>query len=178
MSSTDTNSGYLACRLIGLLGTGFASGVFLSTAYFSMPGLLRTKDASGKVVAFKETSSRSQALLNRTVFPSAISLIYAAIQAPSHPEDWINPTTLLGVAATTVTFTLPYSYFKLSRATKSLTAAGQAVEIDEEKQLGLSVVDDGIVHNDMMTWVGGEATKGWLVLSGFVLAAVVEVYYL
>ncbi|KAK6503962.1 hypothetical protein TWF506_002179 [Arthrobotrys conoides] len=178
MSSTDTNSGYLACRLIGLLGTGFASGVFLSTAYFSMPGLLKTKDASGKAVAFKETSNRSHALLNRTVFPSAISLVYAAIHAPSHPEDWINATTLLGIAATTVTFTLPYSYFKVSKARKSLMAAGQAVEIDDEKQLGFSVVDDGIVHSDMVTWIAGEATKGWLMFSGFVLTAVVEVYYL
>ncbi|KAK6342633.1 hypothetical protein TWF718_008028 [Orbilia javanica] len=178
MSSTDTNSGYLACRLIGLLGTGFASGVCLSTAYFSMPGLLKIKDTSGKAVAFKETSGRSHALLHFTVFPSAMSLVYAATHAPSHPEDWANPTTLLGIAATTVTFTLPYSYFKMSKARKSLVAAGQAVEIDEEKQLGLSIVDDSIVHNDLVTWTAGEATKGWLMLGGFVLAAAAEVYYL
>ncbi|KAK6533184.1 hypothetical protein TWF281_007336 [Arthrobotrys megalospora] len=178
MSSTDTNSGYLACRLIGLLGTGFASGVFLSTAYFSMPGLLKTQHASEQAVAFKEASSRSHALLNRTVFPSAISLIYAAIQAPSHPEDWINPTSLLGLAATTVTFTLPYSYFKMSKVRKSLMAEGQAVEINKEKELGLSVVDDDTVRGNMVAWMAGEATKGWLMFSGFVLATVVEVYYL
>ncbi|KAF3902645.1 hypothetical protein ABW20_dc0103381 [Dactylellina cionopaga] len=143
-----------------------------------MPGLLKTKYGSEKAVAFKETSERSQALLNRIVLPSAVSLIYAALQAPSHAEDWINPTTLLGVAATSVSFTLPYSYFKMSGATKSLTAAGEAVEIDEEKQMGLSVVDDDIVRGDMSKWMEGEGTKGWLVFVGFVVTAAVEVYYL
>jgi len=178
MSSTETNSGYLACRLIGLLGTGFASGAFLSTAYFTIPGLLRSKEGKAQALAFREISNRSQALFNRIVFPSAFSLIYAAVHAPSHATDWINPASLLGIAATTVTFTLPYSYFKMSRADKALNAAGEAVQVEEEQEMGVKVVDDGIVSRDLTVWMQGGAVQGWLTFVGFVIAASVEVYYL
>jgi len=143
-----------------------------------MPGLLKAKQGSEQALAFKEMSGRSHALLNRIVLPSAATLIYAAIQAHSHPGDWLNPTSLLSLAATVVTFTLPYSYFSISNATKSLTAAGKAVEIDAEKQMGLSIVDDDIVRTDMTTWMKGEARKGWLVFVGFLLTATAEVYYI
>lgn len=77
-----------------------------------------------------------------------------------------------------VTFTLPYSYFKMSKADRALNAAGQAVQVEEEREMGVKIVDDETVRGDLTVWMEGDAVRGWLTFVGFVVAATVEVFYL
>lgn len=151
----------------------------LSTAYFTMPGLVKTtSNAEDSAKAFHNMSTRSAVWLNRIAFPATIAYSYAAYYAPSHPEDFINAKSLLTTAAITVGLVIPYSYFKMSGPAKRLQAAGKAAEINEEKNMGLAVVDDEMVRNDLNAWTSGDQVRGWLVLTGFLIGTYVEVFYL
>jgi len=176
---TEVNAAYLTARMVGILGTGFCSGAMLSTAYFTMPGLFKSNSSASEAAkAFYFMSGRSAAWLNRMTLPATIAFSYAAYYAPSHPTDWVNPRTLLSSAAIAVGFVFPYHYFKMSGPGKRLSAGGESVEINEEKHMGLQVVDDEMVKSDLKDWTGGNKLRGWFVLFSFVVGSYVEVFYL
>lgn len=66
----------------------------------------------------------------------------------------------------------------MSGPAKRLQAAGKAAEINEEKKMGLAVVDDDMVKDDLNAWTSGDQVRGWLVLAGFFIGTYVEVFYL
>jgi hypothetical protein len=182
MAPSDQNAYYIVSRMVGLVGSGFASGAILSTAYFAMPGILHpTITAAERVKTFKQMSSRSTFWLTRIVAPAAVAYIYVAFTAPhsvSSDEGFVGAKSLLGLAGTCMAFVVPYSWLKMNGPAKRLIAVGKSQEIDDEKDLGVQVADEGMVERDLVAWGKGDKVRGWMVLTAFLLGSFVEVCYL